>query len=251
MKNYKITIQYDGSRYKGWQAQKSTDMTIQGKLEGVLERMTGKQTVKDCIYLEEDGTEVEDEVDTSQLLEHLESNTEDSAANVGGTVADVTLEAVGPSSDVVGLWDNLHLVLVVGNDLSELILDVVGVLLLAADGGESLSGLLELSLLYEETWRLWKEEETDGENDSPKELDGDWDSVGSGIITVLGGVDDAVGEQDTDGNAELVTGDESTADLLWSDLRHVKNDDGRDESNSDTGNDTTDGHDSDSCGSGL
>lgn len=41
MKNYKIILQYDGSRYKGWQTRKNTDMTIQGKLEAVLERMAG------------------------------------------------------------------------------------------------------------------------------------------------------------------------------------------------------------------
>lgn len=41
MKNYKIILQYDGSRYKGWQVQKNTDMTIQGKIEAVLERMAG------------------------------------------------------------------------------------------------------------------------------------------------------------------------------------------------------------------
>lgn len=41
MKNYKIIIQYDGTRYKGWQVQKSTDMTIQGKLQDVLSAMTG------------------------------------------------------------------------------------------------------------------------------------------------------------------------------------------------------------------
>lgn len=43
MKNYKITIQYDGTRYKGWQVQKSTDMTIQGKLQAVLSEMTGQE----------------------------------------------------------------------------------------------------------------------------------------------------------------------------------------------------------------
>ena len=43
MKNYKITIQYDGTRYKGWQTQKSTDMTIQGKLQSVLSEMTGQE----------------------------------------------------------------------------------------------------------------------------------------------------------------------------------------------------------------
>ena len=43
MKNYKITIQYDGTRYKGWQVQKSTDMTIQGKLQKILKEMTGQE----------------------------------------------------------------------------------------------------------------------------------------------------------------------------------------------------------------
>lgn len=43
LKNYKITIQYDGTRYKGWQVQKSTDMTIQGKIQSVLKEMTGQE----------------------------------------------------------------------------------------------------------------------------------------------------------------------------------------------------------------
>lgn len=42
MYNYKLTIQYDGSRYRGWQVQGNTDLTIQGKLEGVLSRLTGQ-----------------------------------------------------------------------------------------------------------------------------------------------------------------------------------------------------------------
>lgn len=42
MANYKIMIQYDGTRYKGWQRQKSTDNTIQGKLEAVLSRQFGR-----------------------------------------------------------------------------------------------------------------------------------------------------------------------------------------------------------------
>ena len=40
--NYKLTIQYDGTRYDGWQRQGSTDNTIQGKLEGVLSRLAGQ-----------------------------------------------------------------------------------------------------------------------------------------------------------------------------------------------------------------
>ena len=42
-KNYKLTIQYDGTRYKGWQSQKSTDITIQGKLNAVFSQMEGKE----------------------------------------------------------------------------------------------------------------------------------------------------------------------------------------------------------------
>lgn len=39
MKNIKLTIQYDGTRHNGWQNQKNTANTIQGKLEAVLSRM--------------------------------------------------------------------------------------------------------------------------------------------------------------------------------------------------------------------
>lgn len=38
-KNYKILLAYDGTRYHGWERKNNTDMTIQGKLEAVLERM--------------------------------------------------------------------------------------------------------------------------------------------------------------------------------------------------------------------
>lgn len=41
MKNYKITVQYDGTRYKGWQVQKATEATIQGKLQNVLSKLAG------------------------------------------------------------------------------------------------------------------------------------------------------------------------------------------------------------------
>lgn len=37
--NYKLTISYDGSRYKGWQKLGDTDMTIQTKIENVLFQM--------------------------------------------------------------------------------------------------------------------------------------------------------------------------------------------------------------------
>lgn len=43
-KNYKLVLQYDGTRYDGWQKQGNTKNTIQEKLEAVLERMTGQET---------------------------------------------------------------------------------------------------------------------------------------------------------------------------------------------------------------
>ncbi len=41
MRNFKIRLQYEGTRYQGWQRQESTDNTIQGKLELLLAKMTG------------------------------------------------------------------------------------------------------------------------------------------------------------------------------------------------------------------
>lgn len=43
MRNIKLLIQYDGTRYSGWQSQEHTDRTIQGKIKAVLEHMTGEQ----------------------------------------------------------------------------------------------------------------------------------------------------------------------------------------------------------------
>lgn len=42
MRNIKLLIAYDGSRYNGWQRQENTENTIQGKLETLLSKMTGK-----------------------------------------------------------------------------------------------------------------------------------------------------------------------------------------------------------------
>ena len=41
MKHYKILIAYDGTRYSGWQVQKTTEDTIQGKIEHVLSTLAG------------------------------------------------------------------------------------------------------------------------------------------------------------------------------------------------------------------
>lgn len=41
--NFKLTIQYDGTRYRGWQRLGDSDNTIQGKIESVLSRMAGEK----------------------------------------------------------------------------------------------------------------------------------------------------------------------------------------------------------------
>ena len=46
MRNFKIIIQYEGTRYQGWQRQDSTGNTIQGKLEAILANMTGLHFVQ-------------------------------------------------------------------------------------------------------------------------------------------------------------------------------------------------------------
>ncbi|MFZ5986588.1 MAG: tRNA pseudouridine(38-40) synthase TruA [Bacillota bacterium] len=43
MRNLKMTIQYDGSKYKGWQKLGDTDKTIQGKIEKVIKEMTKEE----------------------------------------------------------------------------------------------------------------------------------------------------------------------------------------------------------------
>ena len=44
MTNYKIVVQYDGTKYNGWQRQGNTKNTIQEKFEDILFKMTGKKT---------------------------------------------------------------------------------------------------------------------------------------------------------------------------------------------------------------
>ena len=42
-KNYRLLVAYDGTRFYGWASQPDQEMTIQGKLENVLSRMTGSE----------------------------------------------------------------------------------------------------------------------------------------------------------------------------------------------------------------
>ena len=43
MRNIKLVLQYDGTRYSGWQSQEHEENTIQGRLTAVLSRLTGEE----------------------------------------------------------------------------------------------------------------------------------------------------------------------------------------------------------------
>lgn len=43
MRNIKVILQYEGTKYQGWQRQESTGNTIQGKLEALLSKMCGSK----------------------------------------------------------------------------------------------------------------------------------------------------------------------------------------------------------------
>ncbi len=43
MRNIKVILQYEGTKYQGWQRQDKTENTIQGKLETLLTKMCGEK----------------------------------------------------------------------------------------------------------------------------------------------------------------------------------------------------------------
>jgi hypothetical protein len=204
------------------------------------------EAVKTYELLEEGGTEEEDEVDTGPLLHHLQRSTQDSTTEVAVGLPERSLEAVGPWREVAALRNNRQLVLVVGNDFSQLLSDILRIFRLSTDRSESLCSLLVLALLDKVTRRFWQEEDTNTEDQGPQELDSNRDTVWSTVHTVLGGVDNDRGEKDTDGDAELVASDESTTNLSGTDLRHVQDNNCRLETNTESSNETTSGHEGDS-----
>jgi len=190
--------------------------------------------------LEEGSRVVEDKVDTGPLLHHLERGSEDGLSQVGRGVKDGSSETGGPGSEPGGRGHHRPLVLGVGDNLGELGLDQSRVLILTTETSQGVSGSGNVLLLDKVSRRLGEAEETESEDGTPGELDSDGDSVSAVVRSVLGKVDDDGGQHDTDGDGELVSRDQSTSNLSGANFRHVENDDGRDETDTETGNDTTD-----------
>ena len=173
------------------------------------------------------------------MLHHLHGSTEDGTSKVAAGLAKTTLETSGPTAPVCIGRHDLHFIFVIGDNFREFVLDVVGRDGLAAESGQTSRGLVKLTFLDEITRRFRKQEKADGKDDSPRHLDGDRDAVGSGIRTILRGVVDARGQEDPNGDAELVTGHNRATDLAGRDFGHVQNDDGGDEANTETSDQTT------------
>lgn len=122
-------------------------------------------------------TYVEDEVNTSPLLHHLDTRSEDGSAKVGSWVGQSSLEAVCPRGEVAVLGDNRHLVLVVGDDLGEFGLYELRAGRLVTKSLENSCGVVETALHDEEARGLWEPEKSTSQDDGPCELKTDWDTV--------------------------------------------------------------------------
>ena len=163
----------------------------------------GGEGVLDARVLKKFGAVIEDEVDPGQLLEGLE------AAAGGQALAEVAPEAI----EVGGLAQT-QLVLMVGLDLGQL-LDEGGMAdVETAQARHGSGGLLGLAPLDQISGRLGQDDHADDEDDGPGELDGDGDPVGASVVPVLGGVVDDGGQQQTDGDGQLIGTDDGATDPL-------------------------------------
>jgi hypothetical protein len=124
----------------------------------------------------------------------------------------------------VGSLAETELELVVGLDLGELLNDNRVVDIDAAETGKRLGSILVAVLLDEETGSLGQNDHSSDQNDGPGELNSDGDTVAAGIHAVLGGVVDNSSQQQTDGDGQLVSTDDSTTDPLGSSLGLIQRD---------------------------
>lgn len=189
--------------------------------------------------LKEDSRVIENEVDTSPLLHHLKRSTEDGLADVGRGLEERAGEAVSPRTKVTAAGDNTAFIFSIGDDFVQLRFNVVGGGVLTTDTSQSNTSFVDLALLDKVTGGLRKEEKTSTEDKSPQHLQANWDTIRAGVFKVLSCVGNAGSKQKTDGDAELVTRDDGTTDLLRRDFRHVQNDDSRHETDTETSDETS------------
>ena len=81
--NYKILVQYDGTRYEGWQRQERTESTIQGKIEAVLSKMCGEEVQIQGAGRTDAGVHAKGQVANVHLKEQVDAT---GSETVSGTV---------------------------------------------------------------------------------------------------------------------------------------------------------------------
>ena len=155
--------------------------------------------------LEKCGTIIGDEVDASELLPGLDEDTgkgTEKDSVVGGT------EAVS-----VRRLAQFLLVFEGNTDLVEFSLELGMVGREGDETGESTGGILVALLLDEPSRGLGEEDHADGENKCPDELDRDGELPRSVSGFALGSIVDDGGEEETDRDCPLITGDDGTTVL--------------------------------------
>lgn len=103
-------------------------------------------------------------------------------------------------------------------DIAESVLDLGVLLGDLGDEGKRLGRLSGTATTELPAGGLAHDEHTQGHNGGGNEADAHGDAPGSGGLDALGAIVDAVGDKDTEGDEELVGGDESTTDLAGSGL---------------------------------
>ena len=156
---------------------------------------------------EESRSKVEDEVDSSPLLHHLQASTEDGSAEVAGGVPETTLEAVCPAREITVLGDDGHLILVVGDNFSEFGLNKLRASRLVTKSFKNSGSLVQLALHDKVSRGLRQPKQSSSEDQGPEELNCHRDSVGATVCSILGTVVNARGEEKADGNCKLISYD--------------------------------------------
>lgn len=159
----------------------------------------------------------EEEVDTSELLTGLESDTENGTVGHTGTSEDLDKACLGKSLFLLKLLA----------DIVDLSVDTGGVDVETSKVGNGLSGFLNLTLSVGESRRLRKEEDANTEKESPEEVEGVGDSPRSATIVVVGTPVNHLGAPDTKGDKELIAGDDETSNDGGSTLTLVHGDSDR------------------------
>lgn len=196
--------------------------------------------VPDARVLEEGGSVVENEVDTSELLEGLKT-----AASCK-TLAKVALEAV----DVTSLAQS-QLVLVVGGDLTKLLNQCRVVDRKLPEPGQRPGSLLWVTILNVPSRCFWKHNATGKQDNRPGELNGNGDAVGSTVVAVLGCIVDNGCKKKTYGDGQLVATDNETTDPLGTGFRLVERNGCTDHTDSESSKHTTNDKKRLRCGGSL